>query len=101
MNYIDSKATIKQWLNICGKVDLSENIDPINWEKTGRELIYFIDKLFGNENSDCYIKTTVNCFLVKGKRPNDGSMRSGLTDVKSKEYQNSYFYPDIITIINR
>lgn len=98
-NYIDTVTTIDQWLSICGKGDLSENIDPINWKKTGRELIYFIDKLLGNENSDCYIKITVNCFLINGKRPNDGSMRSGLTNVKSKEYNGSYFYPDIMNVI--
>lgn len=100
-NYIDAGTNVNQWLNICGKGDLSENIDPISWTKSQQELIYFTDKLFGDDNRAGYIKTTVNCFLIDGEIPAYGSLRSGLSKVKSNEDKESPAYPEIITIINR
>ncbi len=96
--YINEDTDINQWLKICGKTLGDEEIKPIIWLKGGRKLIYFIKRLFGQENN-CFCKITLNCFINIDKSFNEGSLKSGLHKVLEQEYLNNVPYDKEISEI--
>jgi hypothetical protein len=72
--YISTNTTESQFLAICGRGAFEK---PIVWIAGVRKLAYFIENLFGMCNESKWDKT-VSCFIDKDKKPNKGSLITGL-----------------------
>jgi len=72
--YISTNTTESQFLAICGRGAFEK---PIVWIAGVRKLAYFIENLFGKCNESKWDKT-VSCFIDKDKKPNKGSLITGL-----------------------
>lgn len=86
--YIDPKTTYDNFKKVFGRGDLT-NRKPVNWIKTQRLLSYFIFIAFDNSMYNIWQKAK-NCFVVNGKTPNLGALRSGLNKIERESLNESY-----------
>ena len=67
--YISNMATERDWLVICGKADLDNEIKPIPWIAELRHLVILVNKLFASWNNEKIWVKTISCFEVNGRTP--------------------------------
>lgn len=71
--YFGPNTTVNDWLFVCGhRKSLSNTID---WTKGQNELVYFIARMFADENENDVWAITSKLFTVKGKTQNPGTLR--------------------------
>lgn len=71
--YFGPKTTLSDWLYVCGlRKSLSNTID---WTKGQNELVYFIARMFADENENDVWSITSHLFTVKGQTQNPGTLR--------------------------
>lgn len=100
--YIDKKTTYIQFQRIFGiKNDLDTSIfQPINWIKDQRSLTYFVYFAFSKRNMGIWVKAQ-NCFMVNGKRPNKGSLKSGMPALRRDHPVIEQYDPCLMTLANQ
>lgn len=78
--YFTSKTLLDDWLYIYGVQGKSPNKEPIDWQKTQKELAYMITRIW--QNTDTY-KWAIGekVFTIKGKKPNIKVMKSDLSGI--------------------
>lgn len=86
--YIDCSTTYENFRKVFGRGNLDER-KPVNWIKPQRALSYFIYLTFDDKVFNIWQKTK-NCFVLNGKIPNLGSLRSGLKKIEREGLDNSY-----------
>ena len=71
--YVNPKTTINDWLYVCGCRNSHSN--TIDWIKGQNELVYFIGRLFAEENENDVWSITSRLFTIKGKMQNPDTLR--------------------------
>lgn len=94
--YISNMATEHDWLVICGKADLDNEIKPIPWIAELRHLVILVNKLFASCNNEKIWVKTISCFEVNGRTPNIGSLKAANTWLS----KNGSYDPHLETIID-
>ena len=82
--YIDRKTMFNQFQRIFGihtEKDYISEIKPVAWIKDQRSLTYFVYFAFGKQNHELWVKAQ-NCFVVNGRKPNKGSLKTGMIALK-------------------
>ena len=94
--YISNMAAERDWMVICGKAELDNEIKPIPWIAELRHLVILVNKLFASFNNEKIWVKTISCFEVNGRTPNIGSLKAANTWLS----KNGSYDPNLETIID-
>ena len=97
-DYIDKSTPIWQFRKVFS-IDDEEGHEfrPVNWVKEQRKLTYFLRYAMGEKSKDIWV-IAKNCFVINGKTPNKGSLKSGFAALKRDHPDVERFDPCLKTI---
>ena len=71
--YFSPETDVNDWLYICGRSKSPSN--TIDWMKGQNELVYFIARMFGDDNENNVWAITSRLFTIRGVRQNPNTLR--------------------------
>lgn len=97
--HIEESTPIDTWMAICGKAD-PDQIKPIVWKTGTRNLCYFTNLLFGNDNRELLWRMVEACFIAPdGSKYNKGTMTTSKSFIWRTQNVSEY-RPDLFYIAN-
>lgn len=84
--YFPSETLLDDWLYIYGVQGKSPNKNPLDWQKTQKELAYMITRIWQNTDTRKWA-IGEKVFTIKGKKPNIKVMKSDLSSIDN-DYKN-------------
>lgn len=84
--YINNDTQPCKWLWICGiDTNIESNKKQIDWIKGQNELVYFVERMFGEENENDLWAIASRVFTIKGKAQSGGNLRAANSKVSIKQ----------------